>query len=97
VLQSEWEREDQPPPAGLSAIRKLGIWPMLGREETIIYEQDLRHVYALLGGAASWARDYQGEVTFRQVPFSGTEVWWRASFVPTTPVPDGWCRPRCAR
>jgi len=41
VLQSEWEHEDQPPPAGLGAIRKLGIWPMLGREE-IIYEQDLR-------------------------------------------------------
>jgi hypothetical protein len=88
VLQSEWEREDQPPPAGLGAIRKLGIWPMLGREE-IIYEQDLRHVYALVGGAASWARDYQGEVTFRQDPSGGTEVRWRASFVPTIPG-TGW-------
>jgi len=89
VLQSEWEREGQPPPAGLGAIRKLGIWPMLGREETIVYEQDLRRVYALVGGAASWARDYQGEVTFQQDPSSGTKVWWRASFVPTIPG-TGW-------
>jgi hypothetical protein len=59
------------------------------REETIVYEQDLRHVYALVGGAASWARDYQGEVTFRQDPSGGTEVRWRASFVPTIPG-TGW-------
>jgi len=60
-----------------------------GPEETIVYEQDLRHVYALVGGAASWARDYQGEVTFRQDPSGGTEVRWRAGFVPTIPG-TGW-------
>ena len=78
--------------------RRPGVWAQFERlasgrcwvrEETIVYEQDLRHVYALVGGAASWARDYQGEVTFRQDPSGGTEVRWRASFVPTIPG-TGW-------
>jgi hypothetical protein len=48
VVQSSWAREgDQP--GGVGAIRQVGLWPVLVREETVEYEQDRRHVYKLVG------------------------------------------------
>ena len=49
VMQSSWERRGDPTPGGIGAVRKLGVWPLLSREKTIEYEQDRRHVYALIG------------------------------------------------
>jgi hypothetical protein len=52
IVQSSWERQGNPAPGGIGAVRKVGLWPLLMREETIEYEQDHRHVYKFVGPAA---------------------------------------------
>jgi uncharacterized protein YndB with AHSA1/START domain len=78
IVQSSWERQGDPAPAGLGAIRKVGMWPVLMREETIEYEQDRRHVYTFVGRGP--AKDYRAEVSFTPNAAGGTELKWTGSF-----------------
>ena len=32
VMQSSWERQGDPAPGGIGAVRKVGTWPFLVRE-----------------------------------------------------------------
>jgi uncharacterized protein YndB with AHSA1/START domain len=84
IIQSGWERQGDPAPAGVGAIRKVGLWPLLMREETLEYEQDRRHVYTFAGPPAP-VRDYRAEVTFTPNDSGGTELCWRGEF--TEPFP----------
>ena len=84
VMQSSWERQGDPPPGGIGAVRKIGAWPLLVREETVEYEQDRRHVYALIGPQTP-AKDYRAEVTFTQNPDGGTDLRWSGSFTEGLP------------
>ena len=63
ILQSSWERQGDPAPAGFGAVRKVGCWPILMREKTVEYEQDRRHVYELIGPRTP-AKGYRAEATF---------------------------------
>src|ERR1700758_5087156 len=56
IMQSSWDRQGDPAPGGIGAVRKIGMWPLLVREETLEYERDRRHVYELIGPATP-ARD----------------------------------------
>lgn len=78
IVQSSWERQGDPAPAGIGAIRKVGLWPVLMREETIEYEQDRRHVYAFVGRGP--AKDYRAEITFTPNATGGTDVKWTGAF-----------------
>lgn len=78
IVQSSWERQGNPAPAGLGAIRKVGLWPVLMREETIEYEQDRRHVYTFVGRGA--AKNYRAEVTFTPNAAGGTDLKWTGAF-----------------
>lgn len=78
IVQASWEREGDPPPAGVGAIRKVGLWPVLMREETLEIEQDRRHVYTFAGAAP--VRDYRAEVLFTPSASGGTELVWSGSF-----------------
>ncbi|OSC36922.1 SRPBCC family protein [Mycobacterium decipiens] len=80
VVQSGWVRQGDPAPGGIGAIRKLGIWPVFVREETLEYEQDRRHVYKLVGPKTP-ARDYTGEVVLTPNALGGTDIRWTGSFV----------------
>jgi hypothetical protein len=86
VLQSSWERQGDPAPGGIGAIRKVGLWPLLLREETVEYEQDHRHVYQFAGPSAP-AKDYRAEVVFTPNAAGGTDIRWRGSFVEGCPEP----------
>jgi len=79
VVQSSWERQGNPAPGGLGAVRKVGLWPLLLREKTLEYEQDRRHVYTLIG-PPSPAKDYCGEVLLTPNAAEGTDVRWTGSF-----------------
>lgn len=79
IVQSSWERQGDPAPAGLGAIRKLGMWPVVVREETVEYEQDRRHVYAFAGGKGP-VKDYRAEVFFTPNAAGGTDLRWTGSF-----------------
>ena len=63
ILQSSWEQQGDPAPAGIGAVRKVGCWPILMREKTVEYEQDRRHVYELIGPRTP-AKGYRAEATF---------------------------------
>ncbi len=79
LMQSSWDRQGYPEPGGLGAIRKVGLWPLFLREETIEYEQDRRHVYRFTGPFQP-VRDYTAEVTFTPTRDGGTYLHWTGSF-----------------
>ncbi len=83
VVQSSWARQGDPAPAGVGAVRKIGMWPVLVQEETVEYEQDRRHVYKLNG--PSPAKDYLAEVVFTPNPGGGTDIRWTGSFTEGVP------------
>lgn len=55
------------------------MWPLLMREKTVVYEQDRRHIYALIG-PRSPAKDYRAELLLTPTTAGGTDVRWTGSF-----------------
>jgi len=84
VVQSSWTRQGDPPPGGVGAVRKIGMWPMLVQEEIVKYEPDRRHGYKLVG-PASPAKDYYSEVVFTPNAAGGTDIRWTGSFIEGAP------------
>ena len=84
VVQSSWARQGDPPPGGIGAVRKIGMWPLLLQEETVEYEQDRRHVYKMVGPPTP-AKDYFGEVVFTPNATGGTDIRWAGSFIEGVP------------
>jgi uncharacterized protein YndB with AHSA1/START domain len=83
LRKSELEREGEPAPNGLGAIRKLSaIGPPL-REEVIAYEPDGRFSYKLLSGLP--VRDHVGTVELT-AGGSGTKMVYAVRTQPTVPV-----------
>jgi hypothetical protein len=80
VVHSSWVRQGDPPPGGVGAVRKLGMWPVLVQEETVAYEQDRRHAYKMIGGNTP-AKDYHAEVVLTPNTAGGTDIRWTGSFV----------------
>ena len=84
IVQSSWSRQGDPPPGGVGAIRKIGMWPILVQEEIVLYEPDRRHGYKL-AGPASPAKDYYSEVLFTPNANGGTDIHWAGSFIEGVP------------
>jgi uncharacterized protein YndB with AHSA1/START domain len=82
----ELEREGDPPPNGVGAIRVLhAVGPPL-REEVVTYEPPTRFAYRLLSGAP--VRDHVGTVTL-EPDGSGTRVVYALDTTPTVPLVGG--------
>ena len=82
VARASWEREGNPAPGGAGAIRKLGRWPMFGREQVVASEPPSHHAYTTLSGNP--VRDYRADVSL--VPDrGGTLITWSATFEPRIP------------
>jgi hypothetical protein len=84
VLQSSWARQGDPAPGGVGAVRQVGLWPMLVKEETVEYEQDRPHAYRLVGPPTP-AKDYFGEVLLTPNAAGGTDIRWTGSFIEGVP------------
>lgn len=84
VWHASWDVEGDPVPAGVGAIRKVGLWPMLAREETLEYEPYRRHVYTL-AAPPPLIRDYRAEVLFTPNESGGTDLRWQGSFTEAVP------------
>lgn len=83
VRKSELEREGEPAPNGVGAIRVLStVGPPL-REETIVYEEPSRFSYKLLSGAP--LRDHVGTVELTPQD-GGTKVTYAVRTTPTVPL-----------
>ncbi|QWF80008.1 SRPBCC family protein [Amycolatopsis sp. CA-230715] len=82
IIQSGWARAAERP-GDIGAIRSVGLWPVLLREETVEYEQDRKHSYRFAGFAP--VKDYLGVVTFTPNSSGGTDVRWSGSFSEKAP------------
>ena len=83
LRKAELEREGEPAPNGLGAIRVLSALPGPPmREEVIAYEPPFRFAYKILSGLP--VRDHVGTVEL-QPSAGGTEVTYA---VKTTPTPS---------
>lgn len=83
IVQAGWDREGDPAPAGVGAIRKVGLWPVLMYEETVEYEPDRKHVYTFAKGGP--AKDYRAELLLTPTAAGGTELLWTGSFTESPP------------
>lgn len=82
IVQARWKRQGADDPAGVGAVREVGLWPVLIREETLEYEPGQKHVYTFFG--ANPIKDYRAEVLFTPTDGGGTHLRWTGSF--TEPV-----------
>jgi hypothetical protein len=83
LRKSELEREGEPAPNGLGAIRKLTVVGPPLREEVIAYEPDERFSYKLLSGLP--VRDHVGTVKLT-AGGNGTEMIYAVRTQPTLPL-----------
>ncbi len=84
------EKEGEPPPNGVGAIRVLhAIGPAI-REEVAEFEPPTRLVYRMLSGAP--IRDHVGTVTLEPAEVDGrqgTRLVWAIDTTPTVPLGKG--------
>lgn len=78
VPRSSWERQGDPAPGGVGAVRLLGLRPLVVREETVEYEQDRRHAYVMRTPRP--VHDYRAELLLTPRSGGGTDLVWRGSF-----------------
>ena len=90
VRRSTLDREGNPAPNGVGAVRRLeAVGPPIV-EEIIDYQQPTRYAYKLLSGAP--VRDHVGTVELRQAG-TGTEVSWHLRSTPKVPGVDWLLQP----
>ena len=84
VMRSRWEREGDPPPGGVGAVRRLGMPGASSREEIVAYEPP-RHLGYIW--KTRIVGDYRADVRLDSVSTgtggAGTRIVWSGSFTPT--------------
>jgi uncharacterized protein YndB with AHSA1/START domain len=83
VRKAELEREGEPAPNGVGAIRVLTVVPPPMREEVIAYERPTRFSYKVLSGLP--VRDHVGTVELKAAN-GGTEMTYAVKSTPTIPL-----------
>jgi uncharacterized protein YndB with AHSA1/START domain len=83
LRKAELEREGEPTPNGLGAIRVLTVAGPPMREEVIGYERPSRFSYKILSGLP--VRDHVGTVELKPKD-GGTEVTYAVKTTPTIPL-----------
>ena len=76
------ERQGDPAPGGVGAIRRLGRAPMYGREQITEYDAPVHMAYTILSGIP--VRGYHADVDLR-ADEAGTTISWTAAFEPKIP------------
>jgi hypothetical protein len=85
----ELEREGDPPPEGVGAIRVYRRGRTVGRDETLELVPGRLFAYRSLSGLP--VRDYLGRVELEESA-GGTLIRWRSSFEPKVPGTGGLLR-----
>jgi len=83
LRKAELEREGEPAPNGVGAIRVLTVAGPPMREEVIAYERPRRFAYKILSGLP--VRDHVGTVEL-QPAGGGTEITYAVKTTPTIPL-----------
>ena len=91
---SELEREGEPPPGGLGAVKVLTSEtrrPVVSREEVTVFEPPSRFGYRLLSSGLP-LRDYDATIMLAPTGDGGTDITWRSQFNPKIPLTGGFFR-----
>jgi uncharacterized protein YndB with AHSA1/START domain len=83
LRRAELEREGEPDPNGVGAIRVLTVAGPPMREEVIAYERPHRFSYKILSGLP--VRDHVGTVELKPAD-GGTEIAYAVKTTPTIPL-----------
>ena len=83
LRRAELEREGEPAPNGVGAIRVLGVAGPPMREEVLAYERPYRFSYTILSGLP--VRDHVGTVELSPSE-GGTRVVYAIQTTPTLPI-----------
>jgi uncharacterized protein YndB with AHSA1/START domain len=75
---TELEREGDPPPDGVGAIRRFTRRPVTTREQVVMFDPPSRFAYTLLSGIP--VRDYRAQVTLTEAGNGGTNIHWESRF-----------------
>jgi hypothetical protein len=84
---AELEREGNPPPAGLGAVKALKRGRVVSREEVTVFDPPSRFGYRLLAGLP--LRGYEATIELAEAPGGGTDITWRSQFEPKVPLTGG--------
>lgn len=82
IRKAELEREGEPAPNGVGAIRVLSLAGPPMREEVLVYEPSTRFAYTLLSGLP--VRDHVGTIELTP-DGAGTQVTYAVRTTPTVP------------
>jgi hypothetical protein len=82
IGHGSWERQGTPAPGDAGAIRKVGRWPMYGREQIVVSEAPTHHSYTTLSGNP--VRNYRADVWLTP-DGDGTAIKWSGTFDPLVP------------
>ncbi|MCU1487464.1 MAG: Polyketide cyclase / dehydrase and lipid transport [Actinomycetia bacterium] len=83
---AELEREGDPAPDGVGAVRRFGFPMYASREEVVAFEPPHHLGYTMLKGLP--ITGYRSDVTLAVAPDGGTDLRWESSF-DARPA-DGW-------
>ena len=88
----DWEssvlqREGDPPPGGLGAVKALKRGRVVSVEEVTAFEPPARFGYRLLSGLP--LRNYEASITLTAAQPAGTDIEWRSQFDPKIPLTGG--------
>jgi|SRR5205823_12439942 len=82
VVRSWWEREGEPRPGGIGAIRRLGLGKASSREEIVAYDAPHHLAYTWLTRFP--VRNYRADVRL-EPDGTGTRIVWGGTFTPAFP------------
>jgi uncharacterized protein YndB with AHSA1/START domain len=82
IATATWEKQGDPPPGGVGAIRKVGRWPMFGREQMEVVDAPTHLGYTLLSGQP--VRNYRADI-YLAPDGDGTRITWGGKFEPLIP------------
>lgn len=83
VTVSEWEREGDPAPGGVGAIRRLGRPPAYALEQIVEYDPPHHLAYTIVRGLP--VRGYHADIHLLPTATGGTAIRWSGAFEPKIP------------
>ncbi len=83
ITVSEWEREGDPAPGGVGAIRRLGRPPAFALEQILEYDPPHHLAYTIVRGLP--VRGYHADIEFLDAPDGATTIRWSGAFEPKIP------------
>ena len=87
ITVSEWEREGDPAPGGVGAVRRLGRPPAYALEQILEYDPPRHLAYTIVSGLP--VHGYHADIDLVPAETGGTTIRWAGAFEPRVPGTGG--------